>query len=67
MKKGDKVKFIGCSESQIRWGTNDDPKDKLIIEEIYIIDEVEIHSWHTKVELVGIKGSFNSVCFEEIE
>lgn len=61
-----KVKFIGCSEDQIRWGSNDDPNNILKIGEIYELDKKEVHSWHTKYYLKGVKGKFNSVCFEEI-
>ena len=66
MKKGTKVKYIGCDEQQIRWGGNDDPSKNLFVGDRYIIEFVEVHSWHTKLKLVGIPGKFNSVCFEVI-
>lgn len=61
-----KVKFIGASKSQNRWGSNDDPNEVLTPGEIYDVEDVEIHSWHTKLTLVGVEGQFNSVCFEEV-
>lgn len=64
MKKGEIVKFIGCEDTQVRWGSNDDPNGILIEGEFYTLEDVEVHSWHTKVQIKGIKGKFNSVCFE---
>ena len=63
-KKGDKVKFIEASDEQVKWGGNNDPRRLLKKETIYEIAEVEVHSWHTKIYLVGIKGKFNSVSFD---
>ena len=59
-----KVKYIGCSKEQINWGGNDDPRTMLKVGEIYEVAKEEVHSWHTKIFLVGIEGKFNSVCFE---
>jgi len=63
-KSGDKVRFISADQNQIRWGSNDDPNGILNTETIYEIDGVEVHSWHTKVWLVGVIGVFNSVSFD---
>jgi hypothetical protein len=67
MNVGDKVKFIGAIKAQIQWGDNDDPNLVCNTEDIYEVEYVEVHSWHTKIYLVGIKGKFNSVSFEIIE
>ena len=67
MKYGDIVKFLGCSQEQIRWGSNDDPTGILIVGDKYFVEKVNVHSQHTKVELRGVKGKFNSVCFEVVE
>ena len=61
---GDKVKYIGCTEIQIKWGSNTDPNGILNIGDEYYIENVESHSQHTKLMLRGIEGKFNSVCFE---
>lgn len=61
---GYKVRFLGCSEAQRRWGSNDDPSNKLYIGSIYTISMVETHPWHTKISVTGIDGKFNSACFE---
>ena len=67
MEKGYTVKFIGCTEEQIRWGSHNDPAGKLKEGMEYIVSDVEVHSWHTKISLEGIDGQYNSVCFEEIK
>ena len=65
-KVGDKVKFLGCDEEQVRWGSNDNPKGILFEGDVYYVERVEIHSWHTKLYLRGFQGKFNSVCFEKL-
>jgi hypothetical protein len=62
-KKGDRVVFLGCSSYQIAWGNNDDPNPILNEGATYTISDVEVHSQHTKIQLEGIVGKFNSVCF----
>lgn len=67
MEIGDKVKFTGyCSIEQQRWGNNDDPTGKLTIGSEYIISDIEMHSWHTKITVEGIEERFNSVCFDVV-
>ena len=67
MKEKDIVKFTGCSTEQANWGTYDGYIKELVVGERYQIEAIEEHSWHTKVWLKNVKGSFNSVCFEEAE
>ena len=63
-----KVVFIGSTEGQVRWGSNDDPSDLLTIGKIYEVQKVEPHSWHTKYYLKEFPNKkFNSVSFEIIE
>ena len=64
MKKNDIVEYLGCSEEQIRWGNNDDPRSFLIVGKEYTIEKVDVHSQHTKIKLYNKMGWFNSVCFE---
>ena len=52
MKIGDQVRFLGCTPEQVRWGNNDDPQLKLIEGNTYLVEEVEIHSQHTKITLI---------------
>ncbi len=66
MKSGDYVRFIGCSKEQIQWGNNDDPNPQLFVGDTYYVEHVEVHSQHTKIELRGVKGKFNSVCFDVV-
>jgi hypothetical protein len=64
IKAGSIVKYTGCSVDQVRWGSNDDPTSILIVGDKYYVEHVHVHSQHTKLELRGVKGKFNSVCFE---
>lgn len=65
-KSGDRVIYIGSNDSQVRWGSNDDPRNVLIEGDIYQIEKVEIHSSHTKIFLRGVQGKFNSVSFKKV-
>lgn len=66
LKATDTVRFLGCSKEQIQWGNNDDPNSILFRNDLYYVEHVEVHSNHTKIELRGVKGKFNSVCFEKV-
>lgn len=65
-KAGDKVKYTGSIEEQVRWGNNDNPVGILIEGDVYYVERVEVHTWHTKLCLRGVYGKFNSVCFEKM-
>jgi len=63
-----KVKFLGASKEQINWGGNNDPNKVLKIGKIYEVLEKEVHSWHTKISLIGFDGKkFNDASFEYIK
>jgi hypothetical protein len=64
MKKNDIVEYIGCSQEQINWGNNDDPRSFLIVGKEYVVEKVDVHSQHTKIKLYHKMGWFNSVCFK---
>lgn len=66
MKKGQKVKYTGkASDEQVNWGENDDPRIHLVTNKDYTIDNIIIHSWHTKISLKEIPGKeFNSLHFK---
>ncbi|MBP2635530.1 MAG: hypothetical protein H6Q72_1437 [Firmicutes bacterium] len=60
-----KVKYIGASDEQVRWGNNDDPRGLLNEGELYTVEREEVHSYHTKYHLKEFPGKrFNSVCFD---
>ena len=63
---GDKVIYLGCTQEQINWGSNDDPRGLLIENNEYYVEKVDVHSYHTKLTLKGIRGNFNSVCFDKL-
>lgn len=62
-----KVRFDGCVDSQVRWGGGSDPREYFTIGEVYEVDDIETHSWHTLYYLAGFDKSFNAVCFTEIK
>tara|TARA_B100000073_G_scaffold90593_1_gene71441 strand:+ start:2549 stop:2770 length:222 start_codon:yes stop_codon:yes gene_type:complete len=63
IKKGDAVIFTGQSVEQKNWGGHDDASH-LVIGKDYIVESVDVHTWHTKITLKNVQGRFNSVCFE---
>ena len=65
-RKGDQVVYIGTDDYQVNWGANTDPRSILIEGDVYIIEDVDVHSWHTKLTFQGISGKFNSVSFEKL-
>lgn len=66
LNTGDKIRYKGSTDDQVTWGNNDDPRGLLDIGQTYTVNLVELHSWHTKLELEGFPGKrFNSVCFEQ--
>ena len=67
MKKNDTVEYIGCSDEQVKWGSNDDPRSYLIVGKHYEIEKVDVHSQHTKIKLYNKMGWFNSVCFKQVD
>ena len=64
MKSGDTVIYLGCSQMQINWGNNDDPRSYLVVGQEYVIEDINVHRQHTKVKILHKMGWFNSVCFE---
>ena len=65
IKRGDKVYlYKKASKEQINWGGCDDP-NKLPLDEPFVVDDMFVHTWHTKLKLKGINGLFNSVTFRK--
>ena len=65
LKVGDKLKCINNDKNN--WGGCDQVSGNLILNEIYTLGAIEIHSWHTKLwfkEVPDLK--FNSVHFEKV-
>lgn len=63
---GNKVKLLNKDKEVSRWGGCTEPR-MLIIGAEYVIEDVEVHSWHTKLRLQGVEGKFNSAHFELLE
>ena len=67
LEPGDVVVYDGnACDAQVNWGSNADPRKLLTPGGRYIVRDVEVHSWHTKLRLVGVEGQFNSVHFRPI-
>jgi hypothetical protein len=60
-----KLVYTGATDAQVRWGGNSDPRGVLIEGRAYTLEHLDVHTWHTKIKLVGIDGWFNSACFED--
>ena len=63
MKIGDKVRYTNVTDHQVAWGSNDDPRELLYLNHDYTISRVDVRSWHTKVRLEDVRGTFNSTHF----
>jgi hypothetical protein len=57
------VLFKGWRTEEVLWGNCDVPYH-LILGRTYVIEDVKVHSQHTKVKLKHVEGWFNSVHFE---
>lgn len=59
------MKFIGgVSRESIQWGGHTDPTGILDVGKDYKVERIDVHSYHTRIYLVGISGYFNSVWFD---
>lgn len=63
----DKVRFLGGSPEQIKWAGGGDPTGVLEVGQVYDVDRISVHSWHTRVYLIGFEKWFNSVMFERAD
>ncbi|MCQ2911163.1 MAG: hypothetical protein MJ244_03145 [Clostridia bacterium] len=63
MKNGDIVRYNGGTESFA--ASYDDPSC-LKVGGAYRVASVKVKNWTTDVQLVGVKGTFNSVWFDEL-
>lgn len=66
LKKGDRVIYIGCSDVQVNWGSNGEPRKTLIEGATYYVEKVETHNLQTNLHLRGVYGKFNSVAFKKL-
>jgi hypothetical protein len=56
--------FLGATENQIAFGKNDDPNALLTNGGRYEVEEIEVHTMHTKIYLKDFPGrKFNSASF----
>jgi len=63
-----RVKFIGATDAQVRWGDNDDPRGILDETRVYEVVKIDMNAWNTRIKLVGFPDYwFNVKCFEEVK
>jgi hypothetical protein len=62
IRVGDEVIFVGGTKEQRNWG-GCDPAHHLIENVKYTVTKVDVKSQHTRIELKGLQGCFNSVLF----
>lgn len=58
------VKFLGAGGFD---GEAEEASKVLTVGANYEVDDWIVHSWHTKLFLVGVEGAFNSTMFELVE
>ncbi len=62
------VKFVECSDYQVKWKGHADPRECLVIGEVYRISQKNVYESYTDIYLEGFGTKrFNSVCFEELD
>ena len=66
-RAGDKIRLVNDSTDISNWGSGESARDKLIMRGVYEVEDVRVHSWHTKLKLKGIDGWFNSAHFEKVK
>jgi hypothetical protein len=66
---GDTVRYVPSKHDEdiAGFGNNKNPVGILNPEHHYVVEKVEVHSWHTKLWLEGVGGPFNSVHFEKVD
>ena len=62
---GDKVKCVSVDIEFQRFGNSSGDLSNLTIGNFYTVTNVEVQSWHTKIEIDGVIGQFNSELFEK--
>lgn len=67
MKKGDKVICTSVSEMVQGYRNDTDVLANLTKGNEYTVSNIEVSSWHTDINLEGIKGTFNSCLFDVLE
>lgn len=63
-----KVIYRGdATESQVNYGSNDDPRGILVPGQAYEIDGIEVHSFYTQIRVKEYpEKQFNSVHFDDV-
>tara|TARA_B100001057_G_scaffold319297_1_gene319567 strand:+ start:502 stop:747 length:246 start_codon:yes stop_codon:yes gene_type:complete len=67
LKVGNTVRYIGKPDDEIDWGYHqfDDPEQRLLLGNTYLVETIEIVSSYPRISLIGVKGHFHISLFEK--
>ena len=66
VKVGSTVRYVGKTDNEVDWGYHqyDDPKQRLLLGNTYLVESIETVSNHPRLSLIGVKGHFHISLFE---
>jgi hypothetical protein len=67
LKVGNTVRYVGRPDSEVEWGYHqfDDPNEKLLLGNTYLVETIEYVSEHPRISVIGVKGHFHMSMFEK--
>ena len=67
VKVGDTVRYVGKPDDELEWGYHqfDDPNERLLLGNTYLVETIEIVSSYPRISLIGVKGHFHISFFEK--
>ena len=67
LKVGNTVRYVGKPDDEIEWGFDqfDDPEQRLLLGNTYLVETIEIGSSYPRISLIGVKGHFHISYFEK--
>ena len=60
-------RYVGKPDDEIEWGYHqfDDPEQRLLLGNTYLVETIEIVSSYPRISLIGVKGHFHISFFEK--
>jgi len=67
LKVGNTVRYVGKPDQEVEWGYHqfDDPEERLLLGNTYLVETIEIVSSYPRISLIGVKGHFHISFFEK--
>ena len=65
-RRGDRVRFLGGNLAQVQWGGGSDPRGVITVGQVLTVQDVDVHTWHTKLTFEEVSGRYNSVMFTRV-